>query len=87
MTNLAQYKKTIVAVIGAALAWGYTAQVDGIDSTEWWGLAIAVATAAGVYQARNTAPLRRDDDGFVDAGSLALGIIVGLTAGWFFWGS
>lgn len=49
MSNLPAYKKTIAALVGSVLTWGVVAQVDGITAAEWWGLAVAAATALGVY--------------------------------------
>lgn len=48
-------KKAIVGLVGAVLTWGLTAHLpDGsIDRAEWWGLAVAVATALGVYATPN----------------------------------
>lgn len=53
MTHLPAYRKTVAAVIGAVITWGGTAQVDGIDGAEWWGLAFAVATVLGVFGVAN----------------------------------
>lgn len=49
------YRKTIAAVIGSVLTWGLTAHMpDGsIDRGEWWGLAVAIATAVGVFAVPN----------------------------------
>ena len=53
--NIAPYRKTIVAVIGGVLAWAQVAYVpDGhIDRAEYYGLAVALATAFGVYGISN----------------------------------
>lgn len=53
MSIFPTYRKTVAALVGAVLTWGAVAQVDGITGAEWWGLAIAVATAAGVYGTTN----------------------------------
>lgn len=53
MSNLPAFRKTIAALVGAVLTWGTVAQVDGIEGAEWWGLAVAVATALGVYNVTN----------------------------------
>lgn len=47
------YRKTIAAVVGVVITWGVTAQPDGIEAAEWWGLAAAVAGAFGVFQVAN----------------------------------
>ena len=53
--SIAHYRKTIVAVIGGILAWAQVAYVpDGhIDRAEYYGLAVALATAFGVYGISN----------------------------------
>jgi hypothetical protein len=58
MKTLAQYRKTIVAVIGAVLTWVAVAYVpDGsISREEWFALAVALATALGVYGISNDDP-------------------------------
>lgn len=53
MSNLPAVRKSIAAIVGAVLTWGSVAQVDGITSGEWWGLAIAAATALGVFAVPN----------------------------------
>ena len=52
---LAGYRKTIVAIAGTVLTWAGVAYIpDGhVDRAEWYILAVAVATAAGVYVAPN----------------------------------
>ena len=84
MPMLRAYKKTIAAIVGAVLTWGLTAQDDGIQAAEWWGLGVAVATALGVYQVSNE-PNPPDEGGSVEAGSLALGLFIGLIVGFLFW--
>ena len=53
--KLATYRKTIVALVGGVLAWGQVAYVpDGsLSRDEWYGLAVALATALGVYGITN----------------------------------
>ena len=53
--TLAEYRKTVVAAVGAVLTWAGVAYVpDGhVDRFEWYALALALATAAGVYVAPN----------------------------------
>lgn len=86
MTVIAQYRKTLAAIIGAVVTWGLTAQSDGIDGAEWWGLAAILATALGVYQAPNE-PLEDSERGAVEPGSFALGIILGIVLGFLIWGT
>ena len=52
---LAAYRKTVTAFIGTLLTWAGVAYVpDGhIDRGEWFALALALATAAGVYGVSN----------------------------------
>lgn len=75
MSNLPAIRKTIAGLIGAVLTWGYTASNDGIQTNEWWGLAIAVATALGVYGVVNEAT-KGDDNGHVDLGLLIQVLVV-----------
>jgi hypothetical protein len=53
--NIARYAKTITAFIGTTLTWAGVAYVpDGhVDRPEWFALAVAVATTAGVYGVTN----------------------------------
>lgn len=51
--NLSKYRKTIVAVIGAGLAWAIATYAADPEISKWLSLAAALATAAGVYQVRN----------------------------------
>jgi hypothetical protein len=62
MSNLPAYRKTIAAIVGAVITWGATAQDDGIQAVEWWGLAAALATVLGVYGVANE-PAPDDGDG------------------------
>jgi hypothetical protein len=87
-------RKAIVATIGAVLTWGLTAHMpDGsIDRGEWWGLAVAVATALGVWAVPNgpaqvqvvndpgdPVPVEeKPERGAVEPGSLALGVLIGV---------
>jgi len=52
---LARYRKSIVALVGTVLTWAGVAYVpDGhVDRFEWYALAVALVTAAGVYVAPN----------------------------------
>ena len=62
MKTLAVYRKTIVAGIGALLTWAGTAYVpDGhVSRAELYVLAVALATAGGVYVAPNALAYRQD---------------------------
>ena len=53
--SIAHYRKTVVALFGGVLAWAQVAYVpDGhIDRGEYYGLAVALATALGVYGVTN----------------------------------
>lgn len=53
MKDLQKYNKTLVAVIGAALTWAVSTFGGDPDVAKWLSLAMAVATAAGVYQVPN----------------------------------
>lgn len=59
--TLSRYRKTITAVVGGIITWAGTAYVpDGtVNREEWFALALALATAAGVYGIANATP----DDG------------------------
>ena len=65
--NISHYRKTIVALLGGVLAWAQVAYVpDGhLDRGEYYGLAVALATALGVYGVSNrlssTPPETTDD--------------------------
>jgi len=52
---LARYRKAIATAIGTVLTWADVAYVpDGhVDRLEWYGLAIALATVAGVIGVPN----------------------------------
>lgn len=67
----AAHKKSISALIGGVLTWGATAQDSGITAAEWWGLAIAAASALGVFAVRNV-----PDTEPADGGQSTLAIIV-----------
>lgn len=58
MNALAHYRKAVTALVGAILTWTGAAYVpDGhVDRAEWYALAIALATAAGVYGVANGHP-------------------------------
>lgn len=78
---LSRYRKTIIAVIGAAVTWLVAAFADNtVDTQEWVALAVAVATAAGVYATPNDAPAGEPVDPNVsergDVGILALVLII-----------
>lgn len=62
MSNLPAYRKTLAALVGAVLTWGVTAQDGGIQSQEWWALAVAAATTLGVFGVSNE-PTGEDAEG------------------------
>ena len=51
LTRFTSHRHTLVALIGGLLAWAQVSYVpDGsIDRAEWYGLAVTLATALGVY--------------------------------------
>ena len=53
--NIAAHRKTIIATVGGVLSWAQVSYVpDGhIDRGELYGLAVTLATAAGVYGVAN----------------------------------
>ena len=54
MNKLAPYRKTIVAVVGAALTWAIANYAGDPDVSKWLSFVAALLTAAGVYQVPNT---------------------------------
>lgn len=57
MKNLARYRKTIVAIVGAVVAAVTAALTDGtVSAQEWVGVAFAVLTVLGVYSVPNSPP-------------------------------
>lgn len=64
--NLAPYRKTLAAAVGAVLTWLTLTLTDNAVSTqEWIALGIALATALGVYGTPNEtevgkAPFKKD---------------------------
>ena len=53
MQELTKYRKTIVAIVGAALTWAISTYASDPDVSKWLSLVTAVLTAAGVYQVTN----------------------------------
>ncbi len=56
--DFAPYRKTVLAVVGAALAWWQqviSSPSNPITAGEWRTLAVLVAMAAGVYGVTNKA--------------------------------
>lgn len=56
MNNLPAYRKTIAAIVTGLIGWAtvvVTSDASAITSSEWLGLAVAVATAVGVYSIPN----------------------------------
>ncbi len=54
--RLAPYRKTVAAVVTGLIGWATVVVVSeptNITATEWLGLAIALATALGVYAVPN----------------------------------
>lgn len=54
--NFAPYRKTVTAVVGAAVAFAtlvITSEPNAITSSEWLSGAIGLATALGVYSVSN----------------------------------
>ena len=54
--NLAPYRKTVIAVVGACIAFAtlvITSEPAAISSSEWLSGAIGLATALGVYGVAN----------------------------------
>lgn len=54
--NLAPYRKTITALTTGLIGWASVVIVSeptNITATEWLGLAVALATAFGVYAVPN----------------------------------
>lgn len=52
----AAHRKSITAFVGAIIGWVsvvLTSTPDAITGAEWLGLGIGLATAAGVYGAKN----------------------------------
>jgi hypothetical protein len=58
-----RYAKAIAALCLAVGTWGTTAfQDDAINTGEWWGLGVAVLTAAGVWAIPNRPPVGEPAD-------------------------
>jgi uncharacterized membrane protein len=49
MSRISPVRKAIAAALTGVTAWGVTAQVDGIDRAEWWGLAAILVGAFLVW--------------------------------------
>ena len=56
MNKLGQYRKSIAALIGSILTWAGAAYIPTghVDRAEWYVLAVALASAAGVYSVSNS---------------------------------
>lgn len=73
--NLAPYRKTIAALVGAVLTWLTATLGDNAVSTqEWIALGVAVATALGVYGTPNEAEAGKPP--FADKGLTGLGVVL-----------
>lgn len=56
MNKLAPYRKTVAAVVGAALTWGTVVTQSApttVTAAEWIAGGILLATAVGVYGVEN----------------------------------
>ena len=93
--NLGAYNKTITALVTGLIGWAavvVTSARGSISSSEWLGLAVAVATALGVYAVPNgptavqvvndpadPVPVEVEPErGAIDPGSLVLGFLIAL---------
>lgn len=59
MTSLGAYRKTAAAFVGTVLTWALPAlvQTHGHPTgNDWYGLAVALATTAGVFGVSNDLP-------------------------------
>lgn len=57
--QLSQYRKTITAIVVGLIGWAgvvITSPRSTISASEWLGLAVALATALGVYSVPNEPP-------------------------------
>lgn len=55
LQKLSPYRKTIVAIIGAALTWAIANYANDPEVSKYLSLLTALLTAAGVYQVPNKA--------------------------------
>jgi hypothetical protein len=55
---MSRYAKTVAAILGAIGTWGMTAYTTGSEITgdEWFGLLVALGTAAAVFGVPNKPP-------------------------------
>lgn len=53
MHDLSNVRKAIAAALTGIATWGATAQVDGIDTAEWWGLFGVLVGAFLVWLTKN----------------------------------
>lgn len=57
--RIAPYRKTVTALVTGLIGWAavvIVSEPSNVTATEWLGLAIAVATALGVYAVPNDPP-------------------------------
>lgn len=81
--NLAPYAKAVVAALVAGLTSLGTALTDGkVSASELVSVALAFLLGLGIVYAapKNADAPARNEDGNVDPGSLALGVVLGFIA-------
>jgi hypothetical protein len=66
--SIAPWRKAIAAALTGTVTWGATAQVDGIDPGEWWGLAAVLAGAVLVWLIPNDTTTVSAHDRLVELG-------------------
>lgn len=80
LARVGQYRKTLAAVVGAGLTWVSACLGDGsgVTRAEWIALAVAVATAAGVFVSPNE-PLEDSDKGATTVGLVLFFVVLVVT--------
>lgn len=83
---MSTYRKAIAALLGSIGTWGMTAAAEGgITGAEWFGLLAVLGTTSAVWGLPNdTDP---GEDGAIEPGSLALGIVLGVVLALLIWGA
>jgi len=56
MKSISRYAKLVVAVVGAVATWATATFPNDTNVQKWVGLALAIATAVGVYATPNQPP-------------------------------